>query len=588
MGTRDIIVERECDSDEKGLFLSLPISQLHRFLDESNSVRLHITGNSIDHSFGMDFNCVYNRDVRGFLTSTSSSKDQTYFFKGEDRIIGKYISGLRVVYSSQFDSILFFDAFFYIDSDIDDINFSEFKFIPFHLSIIEGNHTSGNKEYQTTDFNQFIISVDPLTHLIHEIISPRDCCYSSYRQIIIRNDDERLLNIFPKIKDAKELVGNFYYIDNEFIHLSTSDDRYRDDVCSLFDIREQIASIRRIQLSINKTAIFNRLFENYEDISEIQNEKRKKDDIIYNTKNQIFKNQIDLYMKRKDLCVSWIKEFEKSHNYKYQTSVCLLIKDENEFLEEWLDNYYNLGIEHFFIYDNNSKIPIVKTLECIRNGFYIDKCDVILFTEYNHMQYDCYENCLKRFGDISKWIGFFDTDELLEFTDNSSNINDFLQRFDADDISCVWIPWQLYNANGHISKPNGGMRENYTSTIIDPFGLYGKVFVRTSRTMKVWVHNADSYNYYFQTVDPSGNYLYEIYRNLTINAFKGEYIYPHAKINHYITRSFNEWCEKMARGTCDPNFKRKFDVFFEYNPDLRYLQNETNIKGLMNTDQPYI
>ena len=38
--------------------------------------------------------------------------------------------------------------------------------------------------------------------------------------------------------------------------------------------------------------------------------------------------------------------------------VCLIIKNENEYLEEWLTHYRSLGVDKFFIYDNNSTIPI--------------------------------------------------------------------------------------------------------------------------------------------------------------------------------------------------------------------------------------
>ena len=43
-------------------------------------------------------------------------------------------------------------------------------------------------------------------------------------------------------------------------------------------------------------------------------------------------------------------------------AICLLIKDENKYLHEWIDWYNALGIEHYYIYDNDSHIPVKDTL----------------------------------------------------------------------------------------------------------------------------------------------------------------------------------------------------------------------------------
>ena len=41
-------------------------------------------------------------------------------------------------------------------------------------------------------------------------------------------------------------------------------------------------------------------------------------------------------------------------------AVCAIMKDENQYIEEWSNHYKNLGFDHIFIYDNNSKIPFTK------------------------------------------------------------------------------------------------------------------------------------------------------------------------------------------------------------------------------------
>ena len=39
----------------------------------------------------------------------------------------------------------------------------------------------------------------------------------------------------------------------------------------------------------------------------------------------------------------------------------------------------------------------------------------------------------------------------------------------------------------------------------------------------------------------------------------------------YITKSYEEWVEKISRGSVNPGYMRKYQEFFEINPDMEYL-----------------
>lgn len=67
----------------------------------------------------------------------------------------------------------------------------------------------------------------------------------------------------------------------------------------------------------------------------------------------------------------------------------------------------------------------------------------------------------------------------------------------------------------------------------------------------------------------------------------GENIYPRVKINHYMTRSYQDWVEKMLRGSSDPVFKRKFNTFFGYNPDMKYLKDDMSVIEKLRMEQGY-
>jgi len=43
---------------------------------------------------------------------------------------------------------------------------------------------------------------------------------------------------------------------------------------------------------------------------------------------------------------------------KYYASICIMVKDEEYYIQEWLEYHRLIGFEHFYIYDNNSEIPV--------------------------------------------------------------------------------------------------------------------------------------------------------------------------------------------------------------------------------------
>ena len=49
------------------------------------------------------------------------------------------------------------------------------------------------------------------------------------------------------------------------------------------------------------------------------------------------------------------------------------------------------------------------------------------------------------------------------------------------------------------------------------------------------------------------------------------------QLNHYYTRSYEEWLKKISRGTVVPHAKRKYSEFFELNPDMKYLDTGTEV-----------
>ncbi len=102
-----------------------------------------------------------------------------------------------------------------------------------------------------------------------------------------------------------------------------------------------------------------------------------------------------------------------STQFKYYCSACLIIRDENEYLEEWLRWHIGQGVEHFYIYDHGSKQPVREFLKTLEKGI-ADRVTLMEWKgHHTDAQPDAYNDCLKRRRGESRWIAFIDTDEQI-------------------------------------------------------------------------------------------------------------------------------------------------------------------------------
>ena len=182
---------------------------------------------------------------------------------------------------------------------------------------------------------------------------------------------------------------------------------------------------------------------------------------------------------------------------------------------------------------------------------------------------------------------------MLTLKENQT-IKNFLRPFE-DKGFMVWVPWKIYNANGHINKIKGLQKERFTNAVIDEiYGYLGKIFVQPFRTAKTYTHCAFgrkvgidiSYTATGEIIgSKENNKIKKEYMNMTVEEADNT-IFSNGYLAHYATRSFEEWCIKLNRGSCDPNARKKLDEFFIYNQDMLDLRKQIDINNII-AFQPY-
>lgn len=201
----------------------------------------------------------------------------------------------------------------------------------------------------------------------------------------------------------------------------------------------------------------------------------------------------------------------------------LLIKDENRYLLEHLAYNAAAGVQHFFIYDNMSRVPVADYLRENARDF-LNICTIARYQGRDNLQLDCYNDYVKEHREI-EWTLFCDTDEILV-----GNIRDAVAEFGGD-FNCLSFSPILHGCNGKIYDDGGGMFERFCGDIIDPAHHWYKFVARTTDIVLM--------------PSPHCNIMSDK-RLKYLTAAN----YPQCTLHHFRYRSFEEWITKIKRGTC--------------------------------------
>ncbi|MEQ8335540.1 glycosyltransferase family 92 protein [Nisaea sp.] len=90
-------------------------------------------------------------------------------------------------------------------------------------------------------------------------------------------------------------------------------------------------------------------------------------------------------------------------------AVCAIFRDEARYLAEWLTHYELQGVEHFYLYDDQSTDHPEKVLApWVARGMVT--LEPVRWA--SRRQAHAYSHCIRMRRKEAHWIGFFDIDEL--------------------------------------------------------------------------------------------------------------------------------------------------------------------------------
>ncbi|WP_348825265.1 glycosyltransferase family 92 protein [Flavobacterium aestuarii] len=257
-------------------------------------------------------------------------------------------------------------------------------------------------------------------------------------------------------------------------------------------------------------------------------------------------------------------------NYKHTISLCGIFKDEARFLDEWIQFHIVIGIDHFYLYNNNSNDNYLEILKP-----YIEKGIVDLIDwPFNHSQMDAYQDCYNKHRNDTNWLTFIDIDEFI-CPIATNDIKSWLASY--KNYPGVAVYWKQFGSSGKLYHDNDKfVIEQYTQCWPKP-STYSKMFCNMdfpiAKFKNPHIFNSKIYGI---KVPPVNQYKKIITLGIHRSSIFGN---SAIQINHYWGKAYDSFVENKIN---------KSDVYHENNIEMgQKRKNLLKSHEAMCTDRDY-
>lgn len=167
-------------------------------------------------------------------------------------------------------------------------------------------------------------------------------------------------------------------------------------------------------------------------------------------------------------------------------------------------------------------------------------------------QIEAYKYFLHTYRSDCEWAAILDIDEFINLK-KDIDIHSFLSRFPT--ASSVALNWKMFGSSGEKNYRKSPLIERFTraAELDFPANALTKTIYRLSRVESIQ-HHSGSYLSDEEIVSPDG-------RAITNSPFSPavKEAFAVAQVNHYFTKSAEEWTQKNLRGYADPTKRTEAD-----------------------------
>lgn len=232
-------------------------------------------------------------------------------------------------------------------------------------------------------------------------------------------------------------------------------------------------------------------------------------------------------------------------------ALCVIAKNENLYIKEFVEYYKNLGIKKIYLYDNNDingEHFYSILYDYISSEFIIVKN----MRGKSEIQLLAYNNCYQRYSNEYSWFMFLDVDEFL-YIKNNKTISNFLSDDRFTKCNTIFINYNEYGDSDLLKYDNRSIFKRFTKS---QYRTCGKSLTRGGiKNAKIDIHKPLYINNYCNSKGESE----ELYKD---KIFTSKIAVDSAELKHFITKSLEEFCQRLEKGW--PSIKKFSKGYYEF------------------------
>lgn len=216
-----------------------------------------------------------------------------------------------------------------------------------------------------------------------------------------------------------------------------------------------------------------------------------------------------------------------------------MFQNEADYLQEWIDYHRKVGVEHFWLYNNNSTDDFLTELQPYIDSGLVELIDWPSSQESDNAikhflaaQVGAFNDALQRSKKKSKWLAIIDLDEFIVPV-SAPSITGVLNSKLFKNAPAIYVNWVMYGTSNVEFCPKGKLTANLLYRAETNFSRNEecKSIIRTKHAKRfVNPHYCDLFMG-VHYVDGNGKAVHVLRR-------KGIHI-DHLRVNHYWCRDRN-------------------------------------------------
>lgn len=258
-----------------------------------------------------------------------------------------------------------------------------------------------------------------------------------------------------------------------------------------------------------------------------------------------------------------LKKIQKEQKYKYFFCFTSMGKLENKYVKELINYYKEIGVNKFYLADNNDNF-YEKLSDLLKNNILDGLLDIIDVRGIKKDQTQLFSEIYEKHKSECNWMSFFDFDEYLSFKQKNISIQNYFSKSNFEKCNVILINWIIYNDNDIVKYDNRSLNERFSNPLYNSeANKFVKSIIKGNLNLNPWVYDQTSHRpkHQLRTCDSNGN------RVKTFNDVVIPPIIEKVYLKHFATKTIEEYIEKIKRGHPSQTIllNKWIDNFFKLN-----------------------